>query len=107
MGEQVVVSLWGTGQSRIGEALEDAKKRKNASAADAEEDDDGMDLGDEILSGPKLSLEHQADALVLADPSVPASVVAKQEVALALAALEADLPPSPLDQLIDECGGPQ
>lgn len=102
MGEQVVVSLWGTGQSRIGEALEDAKKRR-----DPDDEEDGMDLGDEILSGPKLSLEHQAEALVLADPNLAQSVAAKAEVMQAIAALEADLPPSPLDQLIDECGGPQ
>ena len=98
-GECVVFSLWTTNESVI------TRKTKSGAAqrADADEPADGF------LSGPELTLEQFLDKHIPSkDPRGRSLDWAAESVAGIRQRLkELQLPPNPLDELIDQLGGPQ
>eukprot|EP00917_Polyrhabdina_sp_WS-2016_P009685 GHVP01021362.1.p1 GENE.GHVP01021362.1~~GHVP01021362.1.p1 ORF type:complete len:1761 (+),score=339.48 GHVP01021362.1:215-5284(+) len=99
-GKQIVISLWGTGESRTTEKIKEMTKTR------AVEDGD-MEL-DNFLSPPKLMLEKLIHSEVPITDSM-GNVLHHHQAALERLKreLEAiDLPKNALDELIDRLGGP-
>ncbi|CAD7969162.1 unnamed protein product [Amoebophrya sp. A120] len=98
--EQVVVSLWSTGESRIVEHLNNR-----------DEDEIGVrnnndpNEPEQLLSGPLLALQHALDQFFKTSEQCPESFLKKNALEEKLKSFQDDLPPNALDYLIERCGG--
>lgn len=96
---QVVISLWGTGESRTNEKLKSLQNHKGTSKLPAATALD--DQLDDFLSPPKLMLEQ------LIKERLPDMDIPQERINSFLHTLDAiPFPNNPLDDLIDKLGGP-
>jgi len=98
-GQAVVMSLWTTNESVMN------RQRPSGNENDIE------GLCDGFLSGPELMLEHflhtQIEPILPMTNGVPQGWAASSLAALRKRVVDLDLPPNPLDSLIDKLGGPE
>ena len=101
-GKSVVISLWSTSEARMHEKM---MSQRQAARSDSEDD---PILEEDFVSAPYLMIEHfvrKHMPFQRADGSeVPWASHMIDQVLQRLSTL--DLPPNPLDQIIDELGGP-
>ncbi|CAD7973897.1 unnamed protein product, partial [Amoebophrya sp. A25] len=126
--EQVVVSLWTTGESRIQDYLnggdggdEDGVKKSEIELLNANvpsssssrnnhnragcADDNSPDVA-ELLSGPRLALDYALDTFFLVPPFHYEAKTRKERLKKKLDDFAHLLPANALDHLIEKCGGP-
>ncbi|CAJ1348432.1 unnamed protein product [Effrenium voratum] len=106
-GNAVVFSMWSTAEARTRERMLSTSKAD--ASKEGSDSDDALDVdGEGFLSGPRMMVEHFLERhMTYHRPSGSEVRWAKalvQPLQKELATL--DLPPNPLDTLIDELGGP-